>query len=161
MGILIPVTPADESYLGVESGSCRGQQCWEALALLVSLREWWSFWGQRRVTFTYKGDNVSALTLFAQLKGGSPGLNKIARELALIMSRASFVPDAIAHIPGITNVTADMLSRRLDPSKQFVLPHCLNGAKDISPNVATRDHRWWLASSPPSLNDGRGVEATR
>ena len=56
----IPITDLDVERMGADRGSCKGQQCWESIAVLVALREWQSWWALKRVTFTYKADNVTA-----------------------------------------------------------------------------------------------------
>ena len=56
---------------------------------------------------------------------------KLARpdavELALEVADGAFSPEFVQHIPGAANTIADMLSRRLQPGKQFVLPKALQG----------------------------------
>ena len=42
--------------------------------------------------------------------------SNIAKELALDLTYASWVPLIVEHIPGISNVLADRLSRRKDPA---------------------------------------------
>lgn len=86
----------------------------------------------------------------------------IAREYALDLGQAQWRPDLVTHIPGLSNVVCDVLSRRYDPNKQFVLPKALSKAKAIVP--PTRDESWWrtLAANrhkrapTTSVEDGLG-----
>lgn len=57
----------------------------------------------------------------------------IAREFALDLGEAEFRPDMCEHVPGISNVTCDILSRRFDPNKTFRLPSTLVHAKAVVP----------------------------
>ena len=135
----IPITLEDQEALQTQSGDCRGQQVWEALAGLVALRTWSPYWQHFPVVLQVRNDNVGALTLFSTLKGGSTALSVIAREFALDLGKATCRPALIQHLPGITNKTCDALSRRFDPHYTFELPRCLLHAKPIVP--PTRDSR--------------------
>ena len=77
-------------------------------------------------------------------------MNLLAREYALDMGECSFEPDIIEHLPGITNVTADALSRKTDPAytDSWKLPTCLAHAKQITPSK--RDESWWKSIIAPS-----------
>ena len=76
------------------------------------------------------------------LKGRGGALNIIARELALDLARSPYFPDTLEHLPGIANVLADSLSRRLDPGKQpWSLPPAL---AHVTPStLPNRDSAWW------------------
>lgn len=137
------VTDQDVQILGRERGTCEGQQVWESLAVLVALRLWRSHWAARRMSLRLRSDNVGALTRFAVLRGKSPALSLIAREFALDLGDMTYMPDVIAHLPGVANVTADTLSRRFDPSKEstWQLPPLLAHATQHS--VPERNRHWW------------------
>ena len=96
-----------------------------------------------------RNDNIGALTLFSAVKGRSPTMNLLAREYALDIGTATYEPDIIEHIPGITNVIADALSRRTDPecAARWTLPTFLSNAKKIEPPV--RDRSWWRTLLKP------------
>ena len=161
----IPITLEDQEALQTQSGDCRGQQVWEALAGLVALRTWSPYWQHFPVVLQVRNDNVGALTLFSTLKGGSTALSVIAREFALDLGKATCRPALIQHLPGITNKTCDALSRRFDPHYTFELPRCLLHAKPIVP--PTRDKTWWRSlqvtvpssSSAPPLADSKGIRS--
>ena len=94
---------------------------------------------------------MGALTLFAACKGRSVPMNAVAREYALDLADGAFSPDVIMHLPGICNVVADALSRRMDPaySKDWITPAFLSNAKEIS--LPDRPRSWWKALYAPSV----------
>ena len=157
------ISAQDVEILGHSFADTMGQQCFEAMCLLVASREWFRFWRQRRYVFhiNLRSDNNGALVAFSNLKGSSPGLNAIALEFALDTSENSFEPNAITHLPGITNKTADVLSRRLDPrySKDCQVPLHLKHAKQVFPQ--NRSLQWWRAFKPPSVALTDGVLQSR
>ena len=85
------LTVLDEHFLGIQ----------ECLNLLVALRGWKEHWATERVSLEVRADNITALTMVMSLKGSSPAINRIARELALDLGDASFRPDVISHTPGV------------------------------------------------------------
>ena len=102
----------DLELAGAELGSPDGQQVWEALALLVALRLWRSYWIKRGVELHLGSDSVSALSLLIKLraKPKAKGLGRIARELALDFSRCSYRPKWHEHIPGVFRQAQQALS---------------------------------------------------
>ena len=116
-----PLTTHDEKIHGQAIGSDKGQQVWESLCVLVALKVYASQWMDKRVALTITGDNVAALTLAAYLKGKGPR-TLIAQEISLIYSFSSFEPAVLKHIPGVTNVQADGLSRLYQPDAHYEIP---------------------------------------
>ena len=112
------ITATDCTILGVTHGSHTGQQAFEALAVLVAVRLWMPEITSRRATLAVRTDNIGALTVVASLKGKGPSMGLVARELALDFGSCSYAPRVVEHLPGVANVLADVLSRRLDPHKQ-------------------------------------------
>ena len=110
----VPLTEFDAAYFNCPIGDSKGQQVWEALAILVALRFWRSSWLGTRPVLEVKSDNVAALTLLATLKS-SPTSNVVAREIALDIALGSFQPDIISHSPGVSAIVVDSLSRRYQP----------------------------------------------
>ena len=141
-----PITSADTARFHLVAGDCRGQQCWEALNLLVALRVWWKIWAQHRVRLEVRSDNVAALTMVAHLKAKSPRLNYIAKELALDLCEASFRPDVCVHTPGVASKIADAISRKFEPGNCFSIPSCLVSVPYC--NVLVRDDVYWRLSAP-------------
>ena len=104
------------------------------------------------MTLTVRADNLSTLALVAQMQPHSAQLGIIARELALDISSAAYAPDVVEHLPGIANTAADALSRRLDPSKSYKLPHYLEGVPETS---VERPPMWWKTGpAPPKCGTG-------
>ena len=118
-----------------------GQQVWESLVQLIALRYWAPRWKGRRVVLTVQGDNMTALAMVASLKSKGPALATIARELALDFASATYAPDIIQHTPGIMNSSADALSRRFEPDKNYVVPHILRSCKEVCPQ--SREPKCW------------------
>ena len=58
---------------------------------------------------------MTALTAVSKRKCFSPAVRTLTRELALEFTEACFHPTEVQHIPGVTNVLADLLSRWWDP----------------------------------------------
>ena len=53
----------------------------------------------------------------------------IAREMALLYSRAAHEPRIFEHVPGVANLLADGLSRVFEPGADTKLPPQLSDAK--------------------------------
>ena len=119
--------------------------------MLVALRLWAAKWRGNRVLLTVRSDNIATLSLVARMQPHSPQLGLIAREMALDIASASYAPDVAEHIPGITNVAADALSRKFDSSTSFHLPPYLNPTLEQVPPA--RDGSWWR-SLPAKLSGG-------
>ena len=127
--------------LGQEPSSS-DQQAVEALAILVALRHWMGWWKERRVQLAIRTDNVAALTLVCRMQPKGTSLGIIARELALDIACSTFAPDDVAHIPGVSNIAADILSRRHAPDGSAkALPYYLKPECETHP--ATREITWW------------------
>ena len=62
-----PLSDADIAKYGYAIGDAAGQQLWEALAILVAVDIWASYWCQQRVILKVRGDNVAALVLLIKL----------------------------------------------------------------------------------------------
>ena len=139
-----PIADHDERRFGIQRGRCEGQQVWEALCLLVALRVWASFWRSRRCVLSVKSDSVSALTLLLVMRPSTPQLAIIARELALDVSESCYRPVCVAHIPGVSNKLANMLSRA---GEHVCIPPELMQAKRVTP--PDRDDTYFRALAPP------------
>ena len=129
----------DEEVLSVKMGGSEGQQVWESLTILAALRLWSPVWRGRRITLAVKSDSVSALIMLIRMKADGVGTALISRELALDIAEAVYQPNVGSHIPGVTNVLADHLSRRLDDSSP--LPQALRHAKRRW--FPHRGYHWW------------------
>ena len=147
------ITSEDIAIFGYELGDPAGQQTWEALIILVALRCWSKLWNHRRVALEVKSDSVSALTATLLLRARGPGPSLVARELALDIAEASFVPDTATHLPGVANVVPDALSRRFQPaadgkSKVWKVPTMLGDSLETIPPVRNRSYYRTLSLPP-------------
>lgn len=145
----IPISADDEEMFDVKGGGCEGQQIWECLAGLIAMRVWAHRWKRRRVHLHLRGDNMAALVLFSMLKTHSRSLAIIAREFALDLGSAIYQPDVVQHLPGISNILADQLSRRFEPGKKFTLHPSLMNARAIVPPQRTKS--WYRSLAVPPL----------
>ena len=59
---------------------------------------------------------------------------------------APYRPDVIAHIPGVSAITVDFLSRRFDPKLKWRLPSALQNATEAHPPMRNRE--WWQLPFP-------------
>ena len=109
--------------------------------LSIALRHWSAKWLQTRVVLSIRSDNIAALSMLCKVSARSKALGIFARELALDISHACYSPEVVEHITGVSNVTADMLSRKFDPHYTFVVPPALC---HLEPDVVeVRDPTWW------------------
>ena len=94
-----------------------------------------------------KQDSVSALTILLKCKTAGEAPAAIVREVALDMAESIYLPDVVQHVPGVSNVMADALSRWHDLDRDRVLPALLRGAtlRLLPPRTVS----WWRALSPP------------
>ena len=97
-----------------------------------------------------RSDSVACLTLAMHLRISGQGTGVIARELALVVGCATFRPDFFSHVPGISNVTADILSRKFAPDKEFFLPKMLSNVKETV--TQERNRAWWRTLSTTTLS---------
>ena len=142
-------TEQDLKILDVTVGESSSQQAFECLCGLIAMRHWAKAWQNKRCTLTIRSDNIGALVLLGRLDSKSPRNNLIAREAALDMGESTFKPQVAEHIPGISNITADLLSRIYQPGSTAKLPTILAGVPRSQP--AVRDRTWWRSLSAPDL----------
>ena len=128
------LTEWDEWRFGHARGSSTGQQVWESLGALVALRLWSHHWKDSRLSIRVTGDSVAMLTLVTKMRPptASLGLGIIAREMALDVADMVYTPDIAAHIPGIANLSADVLSRKFE-TKGWRLPAMFEGVPEAIP----------------------------
>ena len=140
-----PVTSHDTDLYKFDAGSHLGQQVWEALAILVALRLWAVFVRDKRMIIKVRGDNIGSLTLLIKLRPSSPAQGIVAREIALDLAEAAFLPDVL-HTPGVAHVLADLLSREHAPGSSGQVSHAaLENSKRREPPA--RDRSFYRALS--------------
>eukprot|EP00435_Cladocopium_sp_Y103_P053506 s1434_g17.t1 len=95
-------------------GDSKYTTLWEALALLVACRLWLpQFKGRAKVHC--RSDSLSLLLSLVKGRAKSSDLAVIAREFSIDMARDLYRLHILNHIPGVTNIEADALSRILAP----------------------------------------------
>ena len=77
------MTATDEEILNITKGSCTAQAVVEALAILVALRTWHSVWRLQRAVLVIRSDSAAALGALGKLASPAPGVNAVAREIAI------------------------------------------------------------------------------
>ena len=137
------LTSIDEKIHGRKIGDSAGQQTWECLAILVALTIWQTAWDKRKCELRIRSDNIAALSMGAKMKIKSSPL--IARELALLYSRAAHEPRVFEHVPGISNSIADTLSRLCEPGVPPKLPPQLANATRTG--TPSRSRSWYKTLS--------------
>ena len=60
------------------------------------------------------------------MKTSGTGAAKVAREIALDIAQDVYRPTLVQHIPGVSNVAADSLSRLEMPGSQYSIPAFLS-----------------------------------
>ena len=143
----VNLTAFDHQFFGWARGDPGGQQTWEALVLLVAVRHWIEHILHVRAKLRIRGDNMSALEMISTLKSRGAGQARIARELALDLADGTWVPDVLNHEPGVSNTTADVLSRKFQEGKVFAVPACLSGATETHPPA--RDKAFFRSLNTP------------
>ena len=102
------ISQSDAGLMNIPLGSSDAHQGCEAFALLVALRLWKCYWHNKRITLTVRSDSVSGLTVVLKLKSSGEAPSLIARALAVDLSRTTYLPAIVEHIPGVANVVADI-----------------------------------------------------
>ena len=122
-------------------GDAKHTTLWEALALLYACRVWLpQFQGTVRVRC--KSDSLSLLQMLFKGRAKSPDLAVIAREFAIDLAKDRYSLHLLQHIPGITNIEADALSRVYAPYSPE-LPRSLEGVPRVA--VAIGPDFWTVA----------------
>ena len=99
---------------------------WEALALLVAAKAWGPALTELD-DVSVKLDNLGVVFNVARHRASHPEVSKILRELALVEMSFPLSSQSVStaeHIPGISNVIPDALSRQWDPIPLPFPPGC-------------------------------------
>ena len=123
---------------------------WEALAILVALRLWRTQL-HVRAALALRSDSLGALSATLRAGSRSESLGTILRELALEEAELGSAFTALEHIPGITNVWPDALSRLSAPAPKRI-PEALRTVQRAWPAARTAD--FWLTARPPGRRKG-------
>ena len=137
-----PITDDDVRLLKVAVGDSAHMPVLEALAVLIAIR----IWGEsREVAYSIRSDAPGAIQALANLRSKNPGVNRVAAELALDIIDKQYAPLRMTHIPGVSNVFPDFLSRLLQPGAKAADVEPLSGAKQVV--LPRRDLSWWRTLS--------------
>ena len=102
-------TRIHEVILGAKIGDPGSQAIWEAFALFLSVKMWVT--EKRPGPIIVVGDAEGVIYDIVQLRGRSPSINIVAKEVALLLAPQGC--DLLGlHIWGERNTFADMLSRK-------------------------------------------------
>jgi len=131
-----PLSTADQRRFG-KKGESKHNTTWEALAILVAIRLWLP---GTRVLARIKSDSLSALRSMVKLASSSPALSLIAREIALDSVLGLYTVGVATHIPGVSNMLPDDLSRMWAPE-----PHAFPSVLQAVPEhvAPDRGHTFW------------------
>ena len=91
-----------------------------------------------------KSDNMSALAMGARMRIKASPL--VAREIALLFCESAFEAKMFEHIPGLTNLLADELSRASELGRPSQLPAQLIGVHRTLVPQRSRDFYRTLAT---------------
>ena len=136
----IALTTADLRRFNATIGESKFTTLWEALTLLICIRQW--LVQRTALRIRLKSDSLGALRLAFKLSSPSPHLNQIAQEIALHLALDDAQVDLLEHVPGVTNIQADSLSRLFAPDAKDI-PTSLSFAKRVHP--CPRDANFWKA----------------
>ena len=113
---------------------------WEALALLIAFRLWLPRFPQG-LAVRIKSDSRGALGAVLKLASPSVPLNAIVREIAFDLASGTYDITELEHIPGVTNVVPDALSRQ--PPCPDPLPFPKEVASAARARVPRRTSDFW------------------
>eukprot|EP00971_Amphidinium_carterae_P054726 1077810-Amphidinium_carterae.2 len=97
---------------------------------------------ESRTRVSVKSDSLSACTAFVKNAARSPMLEVLTRELAIDLALERYLVDQVTHIPGVSNVQPDALSRLYAPQPKAV-PGCLLRVRRVNP--PPRDQEFWVS----------------
>jgi hypothetical protein len=118
---------------------------WEALAILVAVRLWRQP-SHLGISLELKSDSMASLQVLFKLASSTEALNLIARELALDTAELAAPLDLFTHIPGVSNIIPDHLSRLHAPNPH-AFPACLAGVPEAKAHP--RDRSFWITLDKP------------
>ena len=102
-----------------ERGLPKYNTLWEGLALLAAFRLWLPALAHGSL-FRARSDNLGFLKALSKGSARSAELNVLAREFAYDQATRAYQIKGLEHIPGVTNIQADALSRQFAPeAKDF------------------------------------------
>ena len=115
-------------------GDAKHTTLWEAVALLYACRAWLPFF-EGTACVRCKSDSLSLLQMLLRGRARSPDLAIVARDFALDLAQDRYSLHLLQHIPGVTNIEADALSRAFAPRESAGASVLERGPQD------RRDHQ--------------------
>ena len=88
----------------------------EALAILIAARTW----GSGAAPLEVRSDSAVALAASSRLKSQAPKVLRIVLEAPLDLALGRYTVESFIHIPGVTNLEADALSRLHAPEPKRI-----------------------------------------
>ena len=134
-------------------GDSRWTTLWEGLTLLLAFRTWLPELGFN-CSFRTRSDSLSSLIMLSKGKARSVELNVLAREFALDQALRVYRLWGLEHIPGVTNVQADALSRQFAPQPE-PFPEALHNA--VRRHVAVDEAFWKVQPACAPSEKGKSV----
>ena len=129
----VQMLPGDAALFGSSEGEDVGISSAEALALLVAVRTWSA---QGFHIFEVRSDSAVGLASVCKLKTKSRQILRVVLEATVDLAQGLYDIRTAWHVPGITNLEADALSRQWGPApKPF--PASLEGV----PRATAADFR--------------------
>ena len=123
---------------GAERSLPKHNTLWEGLALLVAFRLWLPELVHGAL-FRAKSDNLGFLKALAKGSAKAPDLNVLAREFAYDQAVRAYQVKGLVHIPGVTNLQADALSRQFAPEAKCLPAELSEVPRD---EVLIDEHFW-------------------
>ena len=129
--------------------------------MLIALRAWAGSWSEAGATLRVRSDSISALVLPLKLKTSGKAAGIVAREIAIGLAKACYMPVVAEHLPGIANGVCDSLSRFHQPSKGTTVPVFLKGITRLQ--LSPRGRGYYSSLAAPTAEQGAelGSESAR
>jgi hypothetical protein len=134
----------DLNRISATTGDPAFNALWEALAIPVALRSWRSS-STAAVIFQVRSDSLSALSSIFEGFSRSPRQNNIVSEIFLDEAELYNSLAITVHVPGVTKIQPDALSRLSAPSPSSI-PQALHSVPRLQPLL--RDKGFWLTQRP-------------
>jgi hypothetical protein len=134
------ITVHDTTRFAATTGDPAFNTLWEGLAILVALRLWRNN-NTSAVTFRVRSDSLTQLSSILKGSSKSPSLNSIVAVILLDEAELYNALLVTTHIPGVTNVQPDALSRLSAPTPSSI-PQGLYNIPRVQP--PPRDEHFWL-----------------
>ena len=133
-----PISSEDCEKFDATVGSSKFNTLWESLALLIAFRLWLPRF-PFGLDIRCKSDSMASINAFIKLASPSM-LGPIMREAALDLALGSYQLGVFEHIPGLTNVIPDALSRLWAPQPKPFPLEVSNAREEVVP---PRDSSFW------------------